>query len=74
MCEDLSSKTMFELMCILNRIQIEEDKIGIKTIELEKERLAVIKEMCRRIPNLEHDENINPKNRDYIKIREKENE
>lgn len=74
MSEDLSSKTMFELMCILNRIQIEEDKIGIKTIELEKERLAVIKEMCKRIPNLEHDENINPKNRDYIKIREKENE
>ena len=63
MNEDLESKTMFELVCILNKIQIEENKIGIRTIELEKERLQVIKEMCNRLPKLENDENINPKSR-----------
>ena len=63
MNEDLESKTMFELVCILNKIQIEENKIGIRTIELEKERLQVIKEMCNRLPKLKNDENINPKSR-----------
>lgn len=63
MNEDYTGKTVFELMCILNRIQIEEDKIGIRTIALEKERLQVIKELCRRLPNLENDENLQPKNR-----------
>ena len=63
MNEDLTGKTVFELMCILNRIQIEEDKLGIRSIELEKERLQVIKELCRRIPNLENDVNIQDKRR-----------
>jgi hypothetical protein len=63
MNEDLESKTMFELVCILNKIQIEENKIGIRTIELEKERLQVIKEMVSRLPKLKNDENINPKSR-----------
>lgn len=67
MNEDLTGKTVFELICTLNRIQIEEDKIGIRTIELEKQRLQVIKELCRRLPNLEHDENINPKKRVRMK-------
>lgn len=63
MNENLTSKTMFELVCILNRIQIEENKTGIRTIELEKLRLQVIKEMCNRLPKLENDENINTKSR-----------
>ena len=63
MNEDLTGKTVFELICMLNRIQIEEDKIGIRTIALEKERLLVIKELCRRLPNLENDVNIQDKKR-----------
>lgn len=63
MNEDLTGKTVFELICMLNAINIEENKLGIRSIELEKERLLVIKELCRRLPNLEHDENINPKKR-----------
>lgn len=63
MNNDLTSKTVFELICMLNRIQIEEDKIGIRSIALEKERLLVIRELCRRLPNLENDRNIQDKKR-----------
>ena len=63
MNEDLTHKTLFELICMLNSINIEEDKLGIQTIELKKRKLLVIRELCRRIPSLEYDENINPKRR-----------
>lgn len=61
MSEDLTSKTLFDLVCILNRIQIEQDKIGVRVIELEKERLLVIKEICRRLPDLKEDKDFDIK-------------
>lgn len=66
MSEDLTSKTLFDLVCILNRIQIEQDKIGVRVIELEKERLLVIKEICRRLPDLKEDKDFDVK----VKVKE----
>lgn len=55
--------TILELIFRLNEINIMQDKLELKSMELEKERDAIIKELCGHIPSLKDDENINPKKR-----------
>jgi hypothetical protein len=59
----MSGRTILQLIYRLNEINIMQDKLEIKSMELEKERMEIIKELCGHIPNLENDENINPKKR-----------
>jgi hypothetical protein len=40
-----------------------QDKLELKSMELEEERDAIIKELCGHLPHLKDDENIIPKKR-----------
>ena len=59
--------TILQLVYRLNEIMVEQDKLEIKSMELEKEYNEITYELWGRIPSLKDDENIQPKKR----VREK---
>ena len=59
----MNNMTILQLIFRLNEINILQDKLEIKSMELQKERDAITMELCGRIPSLKDDENIIPKRR-----------
>lgn len=64
----MSGKTIFQLITRLNEIMIEQDRLEIKSMELEKEFNEIVYELWGRVPNLKDDKTIQPKRR----VREKQ--
>lgn len=52
--------TILQLIFRLNEIRQEQDKLEMKSMELEAEYNAIVYELYGKMPNLENDENIQP--------------
>ena len=63
----MKNMTILQLVYRLNDIMVEQNKLEIKSMELEKEYNEIVYELWGRIPSLKDDENIQPKKR----VREK---
>ena len=63
----MRNMTILQLVYRLNDIMVEQNKLEIKSMELEKEYNEIVYELWGRIPSLKDDENIQPKKR----VREK---
>lgn len=70
----MRTMTILQLVYRLNDIMVEQNKLEIKSMELEKEYNEIVYELWGRIPSLKDDENIQPKGRDIQpkkRVREK---
>lgn len=70
----MRNMTILQLVYRLNDIMVEQNKLEIKSMELEKEYNEIVYELWGRIPSLKDDENIQPKGRDIQpkkRVREK---
>ena len=63
-----SGRTIFQLVTRLNEIMVEQNRLEIKSMELEKEWNDIVFELWGKVPHLKYDETIQPiKKRRLIK-------